>query len=75
MVRKKQKNKNIVKNKIVQEPIKIIKKISSFSLSKTFDDLKEKVRKAEIEKAKSIKKEKLQEAKREKLELKRQKAE
>ena len=63
------------KEKIVQEPLKIIKKISSFSLNETFDNFKDKIKKAEIERAKSQKKEKIKEAKRKKLELKRQKIE
>ena len=73
---------NLNKKEFIKKPIKIIKKIkinqlkklTSFSLNKTFDNFKEKIKQAEIERAEIIKKEKIKESKKEKLEYKRQKA-
>ena len=79
------KNKIISLNKktFIKKPIKAIKKIklpnlkkiTSFSLNKTFDNFKKKLKQAEIEREKITKKEKIIEAKKIKLELKKQKAE
>ena len=59
------------KKEILKEPLKVLKKIdlnkfkkiTSFSLNKTFDNFKERIKKAEIEREKILKKEKIQEAK------------
>ena len=53
------------KGRFLKKPIKVIKKIrlhklkniTSFSLNKTFDNFKEKIKQAEIEKIKKINKE------------------
>ena len=73
---------NLDKKKLIKDPIKIIKKIkihklknlTSFSLNKTFDNFKQKIKQAKKERAEIIKKEKIKEAKKEKLGQKRQKA-
>ena len=73
---------NLNKEKLIEKPIKVFKKIklnklkniTSFSLNKTFDKFKEKIKQAEIERSKIIKKEKFKKEKKEKLEQKKQKA-
>ena len=58
---------NLDKKKLFKEPIKVIKKIkihklkniTSFSLNKTFDNFKERIKQAEIERIRTIKKESL----------------
>ena len=53
-LKKKPKKINLVQNTMINEPLKILKKIdikklTSFSLNKTFDNFKERIKKAEIE--------------------------
>ena len=64
----------IDKKKILEKPLKVFKKINfskfkkitSFSLNKTLDNFKEKIKQAQIDNIKSLKKEKKKEAKKEK---------
>ena len=77
------KNSSVKLNKvqILKKPIKILekisfikfKKITSFSLNKTLQNFKEKIKKAEIDRIKSLEKEKIYKAKKEKLEQKKEK--
>ena len=68
---------------ILKEPINVIKKLNfqklnvvkSFSINKTFVNFKEKLRKAELERIKTLKNDKIKQAKQEKLQQKKQKLE
>ena len=59
---------------ILEKPLKVFKKINfskfkritSFSLNKTLDNFKEKIKQAEIDNIESLKKEKIKEAKKKK---------
>ena len=70
-------------SEILKEPITAIKKlnfqklnvIKSFSINKTFINFKEKLRKAELERIKTLKNDKIKQAKQEKLQQKKQKLE
>ena len=73
-------NKKVGELKEIAEKLNLtkfdkLKKITSFSLNKTFDNFKDKIKKAEIERKKTLEKEKVKEAKKEKLKQIRQKAE
>ena len=69
------------KEKFLKEPIKAIKKIkihklkniTNFSLNKTFETFKERIKQAEVEKVRILKQEKIKEAKKEKIEQKKRK--
>ena len=69
-------NFNLSAEKVIKKPLKILKKINldkfkkitSFSLNKTFINFKEKIKQAEIENIKNLKKEKIKDTKRIKLE-------
>ena len=71
------------KKEIFEKPLKVLKKINldkfkkitSFSLNRTFDNFKKKIKQAEIDRIESLKKEKINEAKKEKLEQKKKKIE
>ena len=75
------KSLNLNKEKFLKKPIKAIKKIkihklkniTNFSLNKTFENFKEKIKQAEIERAKIFKQEKIKEAKKERQKQKKQK--
>ena len=75
------KSLNLNKEKFLKKPIKAIKKIrihklksiTNFSLNKTFENFKEKIKQAEKTRTKIFKQEKIKEAKKEKLEQKKQK--
>ena len=70
-------------NQILKDPINAIKKLNfqklnvvkSFSINKTFVNFKEKLRKAELERIKTLKNDKIKQAKLEKLYHKKQKLE
>ena len=70
-------------SKILKEPIAAIKKlnfqklniIKSFSINKALTNFKEKLRKAELERIKTLKKNKIKQAKQEKLQQQKQKLE
>ena len=74
-------NINLSSQNLIQAPLKSIKKIdinkfkkiTSFSLNKTFNNFKEKIKQAEKERIKLLKKEKIKEAKKVKLEKKKTK--
>ena len=76
------KSLKINKEKFLKKPIKVIKKIkihklkniTNFSLNKTFENFREKIKQAEVERAKTLKQEKIKETKKNKLEQKKQKA-
>ena len=65
------KSLNLNKKKFLKKPIKVIKKIkihklkniTNFSLNKTFENFKEKIKQAEVERAKTLKKEQIKETK------------
>ena len=75
--------KKINKKEILEKPLKVFKKINfnkfkkitTFSLNKTIDNFKEKIKQAKIDNIKSLKKEKIKEAKKQKLEQKKKKIE
>ena len=65
------KSLKINKEKFLKKPIKVIKKIrihklknfTNFSLNKTFENFREKIKQAEVERAKTLKQEKIKETK------------
>ena len=67
-------NLNLIQKHLIKKPLRILKKINidkfkkitSFSLNKTFDNFKKKIKQAEIEKIKLQKKENIKEAKKKK---------
>ena len=62
-------NLNLIQKHLIKKPLRILKKINidkfkkitSFSLNKTFDNFKKKIKQAEIEKIKLQKKENIKE--------------
>mgnify|MGYP001399740337 CR=1 FL=1 len=76
-------NFNLNAEKVIKKPLKILKKINldkfkkitSFSLNKTFINFKEKIKQAEMKNIKLLEKEKIEDGKRIKLEQKKQKVE
>ena len=76
-------NLNLLQKHIIEKPLKVlkklnivkIKKITSFSLNKSFDNFKQKIKQAELKKIEIQKKESIKEAKKKKIELKKKKLE
>ena len=72
-------NLNLIQKHIIKKPLKVlrkininkIKKLTSFSLNKTFDNFKKKIKQVELEKIKLQKKENIKEEKKKKIELKK----
>ena len=75
------KSLNLNKEKFLKKPIKVIKKIkihklkniTNFSLNKTVEIFKERIKQAEVEKVRILKQEKIKEAKKEKIDQKKRK--
>ena len=73
-IKKKKPNLKLVQEQIINKPLKVLKKLdinsfkklTSFSLNRTFDKFKQKIKEAEEDKIKLLKKEKIQEEKKKK---------
>ena len=69
------KNLSLSKKKLIENPLKILKKITSLSLTEKYKNFKEKIKQKELDKIELLNKERIRDLQREELKQEKQKKE